>query len=131
MKQAVRWSNGRVVVREALVEDELAAQVIERIVREAHPDEPAGFWLQFGRLCVQTEESEGLTWKPETMRRASAKDVQAAYEAFLKLPKRIWDKWVEALTDTDEIKDIETGPYPLPESADPKAASAAEPSRKK
>jgi hypothetical protein len=131
MKQVVRWSNGRVVVREALVEDELAAQVIERLVRDAHPDEPAGFWLQFGRLCAQTEASEGLDWKPETVRQGNAKEVQAAYAAFLKLPKAIWDKWVEAVTNTDDVKDITTGPYPLPESADPKVGSAADNPRKK
>lgn len=131
MKQTVRWSNGYVVVREALVEDELAAQVIERIVREAHPDEAAGFWIQFGRLCAQTEASEGLDWHPEQVRHQDAKAVRAAYQAFLKLPKPIWDKWIEAAVATDDIKDLTLGPNPLPESANPKAGSAADSPRKK
>lgn len=130
MKQAVRWSSGAIIVRSALVEDELAAQLIERAVRDAHPNEQSGFWLQFGRMCAQTESSEGLDWKPENVRAMPANEVRAAYEKFLKMPRALWDRWIEALSNTEEIKDIVIGPYPLPEYTDPNSESAVSNSRK-
>lgn len=121
MKQVVRWSNGSIVMREGYVADDIVAQHIERIVRASRPEENEGFWTLFGRLCSQTESSEGLSWAPEQVCNMAAVDVRKAYEAFLKLPRPIWDKWVEALTAVEDIKDIVIGPAPLPENADPKA----------
>lgn len=121
MKQVVRWSNGSILMREGLVEDEIAAQRIERVVREARADEKEGFWALYGRLCSQTESSTGLNWKPELVRGMSEGDIRAGYELFLKTPRTIWERWVEALTAVEDIKDIVIGPAPLPENADPKA----------
>lgn len=123
MKQVVRWSNGtskgRIVVHPALVEDDITAQRIERVIKASRAEEKEGFWTLFGRLCSQTESSEGLTWQPEQVRGLDEPGMVAAYDAFLKLPRPIWDRWVDALSAVEDIKDVTLGPAPLGEGADP------------
>jgi hypothetical protein len=130
MKQVVRWSSGSIVVREGLVEDEIVAQKIERVVKESRAEEKEGFWALFGRLCSQCESSEGLTWKPEQVRGMKEADIRMAYDAFLTMPRPIWEKWTESLSVVEEIKDIVLGPVPLPGDADPNASGAVERSKK-
>ena len=119
--QQVRWNAGQITVRPGTVRDDIAAQVIAREVSSAYPADYEGLWMLFGRMCVHTTASAGLPFQPEQVRSMNAADRKAAYEAFLDLPLRLRDRWLEAIDRENAALDVAIGPEPLPPDADPKA----------
>jgi hypothetical protein len=108
-------------VRPGTVEDELTVGIIIDRVTSAYPADKVGLWLTFAELCSQTEASSGLPFQPERVRDMDAAAQKEAYEAFLKIPKAIKNRWLEALRAADAVVDVVVGPEPLPANADPKA----------
>lgn len=123
MKQQVKWGRGNeIVVHETTVADDLAARQIARDLMALDTDpEAIGYWLQFAQLCCQTESSKGLAFKPELIRGLDLDGKSAGYKMYLELPLSIQKRWVAAADATNVIEDMELGPLPLPEGADPKA----------
>lgn len=98
MKKRVTWEGGYIIVRSGSVADELNAQIITADLMNAVADPAAkGFWQHFGELCSQTEASENLPFKPENVRAMTLLDKQRAYDAYLRTPKAVRQKWTQAL----------------------------------
>lgn len=129
MQQIVKWAQGKIVVRESTVADEIAQMNIRRsltnyVTEKLIPTDPEanyGQWPTFAILCAQTVSSVGLPFQPETAR--GLRDA-ALYEAYLKYTEvsaALRDKWLKACENANVVLDIELGPEPLPNSASPEA----------
>lgn len=116
-KKKVTFEGGYVIVRESTGNDELAAAIIQGQLIAAEPNPTTrGFWDHFAMLCSQTVESEGLSFKPETVATLGVIDQQAAYQAYLRTPTAFSKKWTKAVNalntdDTVKIEDL-TDPNP-------------------
>ena len=117
--QTVRWSAGYIKVRPGTVQDELTSDRILTSVTAAYPSDALGLWRTFADLCAQTVTSDGLGFKPENVVALAPVQQKEAYEAFLKLPKALKRRWLEALAAADGVQDIAVGPEPLAADADP------------
>lgn len=111
-KKRVKFTGGYVVVRESTGQDEITAQIIQGQLVASFPADARGFWDHFALLCSQTSESEGLSFKPETVSKLGVLDQRAAYEAYLRTPTAFRKKWTQAVNalntdDTVKIEDID------------------------
>lgn len=118
MRKRVTWEGGYLIVRSGTVTDELNAQIMAAQLMKLETDPTAlGFWQTFADLCVQTEESEGLIFKPENVRNLPLLDKQSAYNAYLRMPTTIRKKWSSALKAVNNedgviIEDVVDDPKP-------------------
>lgn len=114
-RQKVTFPGGYLIVRPGTLADEVTAKQIENRVIQAFAvsaPEKLGSFTQFGQLCSQTAESEGLPFKPELMGAANPLVLQQAYVGFENLPKALRSKWITAYSraDVDEAVKIEALP---------------------
>ena len=121
LNQTLKWGKCELTIRPGTVQDDIDAAVIARAVARSFPDGCSGFFDQFGALCVQTESSAGLSWKPELVRTLDSAGQRQGYDEFLKLPKGVWDRWWVLAQAANKIADLTFGPQPLPEGTDPNA----------
>lgn len=128
MQQIVKWAQGKIVVHESTVADEIAASNIRRnltsyvadVVVPDNPDSNYGQWPDFAKLCAQTVSSSGLGFHPETVRGLRDAALYEAYVKYTETPVALRDKWLKACENANVVYDIELGPEPLPETAEKK-----------
>jgi predicted GNAT family acetyltransferase len=90
-----------IVIREATVEDEMRGQIIASRVQEPEAEGTRGVWYAFGDLCSHVVSSSGLPFDPLTLHEASAEEANAAYHAYLKLPRALGKLWKQAIDQVD------------------------------
>ena len=117
--QTVKYKGLEVTVRGATVEDDLHAQTMSQKLLKSAAEGSMGYWALFADLLSSTVSAAGLPFDPLTLLTADKPALDAAYEQFLKLPKRFKDKWRDAYNRENSDTDPVTGPTPLPEGADP------------
>lgn len=128
MQQIVKWAQGKIVVRESTVADEIASGSIRRnlttyvrdVVMPDDPDANYGQWETFAVICAQTVSSVGLSFHPETVRGLRDSALYTAYLKYTETPVALRDKWFKACENANVVYDIELGPDPLPETAEKK-----------
>lgn len=128
MQQVVKWAQGKIIVRQQTVGDEIAAGAIRRnltdyvtaVVVKADPGASWGQWEPFALYCSQTVKSEGLDFPPELVRGMTGEALYSAYCGYLNLPTVIRNKWAQACEAANAVMDIELAPTP-PENASPEA----------
>lgn len=89
----------------ATVQDDLNATIISRRLQENAATGEWGYWQIFGELCAQTESAAGLSFEPVGLEKADNAALSAAYAAFLKLPKRLKDRWQTAVNELNVFED--------------------------
>lgn len=117
--QKVTYKDLSVTIREATVQDGLTALRISRVVSIGAAETELGFWTTFGTLCAQVDSASTKTlgFDPVGLATADEDTAKAAYQAYLKLPKKFSQRWEAAIEKENKEDDPATGPTPLPGDA--------------
>lgn len=124
-RKRIKWESGFIVIRSGTVQDDVNGQLIESKLLNAAPEDGAGLYRQFGQLCSQAEESQGLPFKPELMTKADLLTLQSAYDAFTRMARSLRDKWTtaQARLNTDDGVVVEDDWEQNPDPKSPAAPS--------